>query len=131
MPARESAPEEVPLAQKVIRKCHNPHSTPTNSPVASTPCPRCLSSVGTAKPVQPSASNKPPPTSPHPIPNRRSVTLSSDANMVGRNSGDVSESARSVAVTRRGAVRSATAYQRAPTRHLLILVRRLRKPSLP
>jgi hypothetical protein len=30
-----------------------------------------------------------------------------------------------------GAVRSATAYQRAPTLHLLILLRRSRKPALP
>jgi hypothetical protein len=35
--------------------------------------------------------------------------------MTGRNSGEVSESARDTAVNKSGAVKSATAYQRAPT----------------
>jgi hypothetical protein len=51
--------------------------------------------------------------------------------MRGRKSGEISESERSIVANTSGAVRSATAYQRAPTFHLVILLRRSRKPAFP
>ena len=51
--------------------------------------------------------------------------------MPRRNTWEISDSGISTAVNTSGAVRSATAYQPAPTRHLLILMKRLRKPALP
>src|SRR5829696_6868650 len=89
-----------------------------------------LSSVGVAKPVQPSSS-KMPPTKVPTIPSRRRAPLSLVVSMVGRYSGELSERAKSAAVTRSGAVRSAMAYQCAPTLHLVTLVRRSRRHYEP
>jgi hypothetical protein len=49
----------------------------------------------------------------------------------GINSDDRSESARSVPITEIGAVSSATAYQRTPTRHLSNRENNWRKPVRP
>jgi hypothetical protein len=65
------------------------------------------------------------------IPDSSRAALSPEVNMTGRNSGEISESARDTAVNKSGAARSATAYHRAPTRHLVSLVRRRRRPALP
>ena len=49
----------------------------------------------------------------------------------GQELGERSESARSTAAVESGAVRSATAYQRAPTRHLSNRDRSSRRPTFP
>jgi hypothetical protein len=69
------------------------------------------------KPVHPISSNRPA-DSPTARLTSRSDALSGDVKMPGRNAGETTDSARSVAVIRTGAVKSATAYQRAPTRHV-------------
>jgi hypothetical protein len=84
-------------------------------PVARTPY-RSLS-LGMANPVQPSSSRKPT-SSAAAIPVSKKVALSLVVTMPGRNAGEVSDSARRTAANTSGAVRSATAYQPAPTRHL-------------
>src|SRR5215208_5195468 len=110
-------PAEVPLPQMFERKCHAPHRSPTKSPVARTPWrPR---SLGMANPVHPSSSKRPvnrPTLATKPNCSMDALTLV--VRKPGRNSGEISESERSVAMTVSGVVRSATAYHRAPTRHL-------------
>src|SRR5512144_2225806 len=60
-----------------------------------------------------------------------SEILSPDVKMPGKNARDVSDSARSVAIIAAGAVRSATAYHRAPTRHLRARETYSRTPARP
>src|SRR5689334_22706784 len=105
----EASPAKLLLDQKAIRKCHTPHRLPTISAVAKTPY-RSLN-LGTANPVQPSSSKKPPPISPHAMPNRSKASLSFVFKMPGRNAGESSESVKSTAATTNGGNSSATAYQ--------------------
>ena len=101
------------------------------SPVASSPC-RLLSSC-VANPVQPISSKKERPA--HQRPPTRPATsrlaLSSAVMMVGKKACEVSESAPRIAVINSGAVSSATAYQRTPTRHRNNRDRSSRRPTLP
>jgi hypothetical protein len=49
----------------------------------------------------------------------------------GRNAGEVSERVKSIVIVKSGVIRSATVYQRAPTRHLSKLDSNSRKPAFP
>jgi hypothetical protein len=70
-----------------------------------------------AKPVQPNSSKKPAPD-PTAIPMSTRDVLWSDASIPGRNAESVADRAKSAAEATNGPVRIASAYQRAPTRHL-------------
>src|SRR5829696_8120185 len=126
----EGDPGGGAASQMFERKCHAPHRSPTKSPVARTPWrPR---SLGMANPVHPSSSKRPvnrPTLATKPNCSMDALTLV--VRKPGRNSGEISESERSVAMTVSGVVRSATAYHRAPTRHLSNLDPSSRNPVHP
>src|SRR5687767_12675076 len=98
------------------------------SPVLSTP--RRARSLGIAKPVQPSSS-KMGTVSPPASPSTSGANLSVDVTMSGMYSADVSDRTKRVAELTSGAVRSATAYQRVPTRQRRTRDHRSRNPALP
>jgi hypothetical protein len=83
-----------------------------------------------ANPVQPSSSTKPP-TRPIAIPDTSRAALLSVETMAGRKTGEIRESTRSTVVSMIGAVRSATAYQRPPTRNLSNREISSRGPAFP
>jgi hypothetical protein len=64
------------------------------------------------------------------IPTNTSAALSVDVKMPGRKFDEASERAKIVATHRSGAVRSATAYHPAVTRHSSARNRNSRRPSL-
>jgi hypothetical protein len=83
-----------------------------------------------ANPVQPSSSKKPTASAPATL-NIRNDAVPLIVTILGRNTGEASESARCTAVNTTGAVRSATAYQRVRTRHRSRLESNSRKPVRP
>jgi hypothetical protein len=83
-----------------------------------------------ANPVQ-AISSKTAATSPTTRPVTSRLALSSVVKMPGLKASEVSASALWIAVHKTGAVSSATAYQRTPTRHRSNRDRRSRSPALP
>src|SRR5262245_27350693 len=118
-------PKAFALPQSTAGKCHAPHRTPTMTPV--TEALQCRRIVGLANPVHPISSKKPAPT---PIIRPSSVNEARLLLVVGPmpavrppkragvNSGENRDRTPTVTSETSGAVRSATAYHLAPTRHL-------------
>jgi hypothetical protein len=93
------------------------HSMPLPEFGSSEPRPADLLQEGTVQPQHETATSR--------------LAMSSAVMMAGRNACEVSENAARIAVSNSGAVSSASAYQRMPTRHRNNRDRRSRRPPLP